>query len=72
MSRTYRHDNGMNNGRDDKNFGAKCAPSFHPRGFDSFLDDHGHYGAGGARKYKKFATRARRNYYKKQDEEYED
>ena len=66
MSRTKRFDNGLNLGRDDKPFGAKCLSSTnHPKGFDSREDDHGHYGAGGSRKLKKSASRAARVYYKK-------
>lgn len=65
MSRTYRHDNGLNKGRDDKPHGAKClASTSHPKGFDTHEDDHGHYGAGGSRSCKKDASAARRIYGK--------
>jgi hypothetical protein len=65
MSRTFRYDNGLDKGRDHRPFGAKCGPmSSHPKGFDTFDDDHGHYGAGGSRAMKHFATRARRIYNK--------
>ena len=65
MSRTRRYDNGLNKGRDDKPMGAKCAPnSSHPRGYDTFEDDHGYYGAGGSRFMKKLSTSARRIYNK--------
>lgn len=66
MSRTYRKNNGFNSGRDDKPFGAKCFPSSkHQKGFDTLEDDHGHYGAGGSKKMKSLASRARRNFNKK-------
>ena len=65
MSRTFRHDNGLNKGRDDKPYGAKCAPdSKHPKGFNTFDDDHGHYGAGGSKRMKKQSHRAARIYQK--------
>ena len=42
MSRTTRYNNGLNKGRVDKPFGAKHAStSNHPKGFDTFDDDHG-------------------------------
>lgn len=66
MTRTLRHDNGLNRGRDDKQFGARCAPSSrHPKGYDSRDDDHGHYGAGagGARVMKKLSSRAQRRHH---------
>ncbi len=63
MSRTTRHDNGFNKGRDDNPAGAKHWPdSSHPNGFNTVDDDHGHYGAGGARFVKKEASAARRIY----------
>ena len=65
MSRTTRYDNGLNNGRDDKPTGSKCGPdSSHPKGYNTFDDDHGYYGAGGSRFMKKEATTARRRYQK--------
>lgn len=65
MARTKRFNNGLNKGRDDKPFGAKClASTKHPKGFDSREDDHGHYGHGGSRALKKDASRARRVYNK--------
>lgn len=66
MSRTKRYDNGLNKGRDDKPMGARCGPDRnHPKGYNTFDDDHGHYGAGGAKSMKKLSTRAARNYSKK-------
>lgn len=66
MSRTKRFDNGLNKGRDDKPFGAKCLPdSSHPKGFNTFEDDHGHYGAGGSRSMKRQASAARRLFHKR-------
>lgn len=66
MSRTKRFDNGLNKGRDDKPFGARCAPdSDHPKGYNTFDDDHGHYGAGGAKAMKKLSSRAARIHSKK-------
>lgn len=65
MSRTKRFDNGFNKGRDDKPFDARCFPdSDNPRGFDTFNDDHGYYGAGGHHYMKKAASAARRIYNK--------
>lgn len=64
MSRTTRHDNGLNKGRDDKPHDSRCEPSRNARGYDTFLDDHGHYGAGGHRTMKRLAARARRNHSK--------
>ncbi len=66
MTRTFRYDNGLNKGRDDKTFGAKClATSNHPKGYDTREDDHGHYGAGGSRSCKRAASRTRRTYSKR-------
>ena len=66
MSRTKRFDNGLNKGRDDKPFDSRCGPnSSHPKGYDTFNDDHGHYGAGGHRFMKKLSTAAQRVYHKK-------
>lgn len=66
MSRTKRTDNGLNKGRDDKPFDARCGPdSSHPKGYNTFDDDHGHYGAGGHKLMKKLSTRAARNHSKK-------
>jgi hypothetical protein len=63
MARTTRYDNGFNKGRDDKPPGAKhSATTAHPKGYDTFGDDHGHYGAGGSRSCKRAASRARRVY----------
>lgn len=65
MSRTKRFDNGLNKGRDDKPFDARCFPDTHnPRGFNTFDDDHGYYGAGGHRYMKKAASAARRIFNK--------
>lgn len=65
MARTYRHDNGLNKGRDDKPMGAKCGhDTKNPKGFNTFDDDHGHYGAGGSKSMKRWAARARRIYSK--------
>ena len=64
MSRTYRFDNGLNKGRDDKQFGAKCGPdSAYHKGYNTMNDDHGYYGAGGARKMKKFSSKAQRIFH---------
>ena len=66
MGKTIRYDNGFNHGRDDKPPGAQCAPtSDHPKGFNTRDDDHGYYGAGGARFMKKAASAARRIYFKR-------
>lgn len=65
MTRTYRYDNGLNKGRDDKPFDSRCAPDTHyTTGYNTFDDDHGHYGAGGHRVMKKAASAARRVYEK--------
>lgn len=65
MSRTFRQDNGLNKGRDDKPYGSKCLPTTsHPKGYDTFQDDHGHYGAGGSRSLKRQSHRAARIFSK--------
>lgn len=65
VSRTTRYDNGLNKERDDKPFGAKHeSTSKHPKGYDSNLDDHGYYGAGGSKKMKKLSSSAQRLYHK--------
>ena len=69
MARTTCYNNGLNKGRDDKPFSAKSGPSAsHPNGFDSFEDDHGCYGAGGAKLMKKLSTKARRATFKRFDD----
>lgn len=66
MARTFRFDNGLNKGRDDKPMGSRCGPdSGHPKGYNSFEDDHGHYGTGGARSMKRQSHRAARIYNKR-------
>ena len=66
MSRTIRFDNGLNKGRDDKPYGAKCdVHTNHPKGYNTREDDHGHYGAGGSRAKKLLSHRAARNYSKR-------
>lgn len=73
MSRTYRTVNHIWNGAggkfergsDHKPWGSKGLPrSNSDKGYDSKEDDHGHYGAGGAKSCKKGASRARRVYSK--------
>lgn len=65
MSRTIRHNNGFNHGRDDNPVDARCFPcTSHPKGYNTLDDDHGHYGAGGHRYMKKAASAARRVYAK--------
>lgn len=66
MARTYRYNNGINKGRDDKKVSVLCgADTSNPRGFNTFDDDHGQYGASGARAMKREASAARRIYNKK-------
>lgn len=69
MSRTYRTVDAWmkgakwERGSDRKPLDSKCLPnSKHPKGFDTFEDDHGHYGAGGSKSCKKLSSRARRIY----------
>ena len=66
MSRTLRHNNGFNKGRDDKSPSPRHWPtSRHPKGYDTRDDDHGDYGAGGARRMKAMAHRLARIYSNK-------
>lgn len=66
MSRTYRTKNCCNKGRDDSPSTAKCWPdNRHDRGHNTEYNDHGVYGAGGARRLKIWANHARRSYSKR-------
>jgi len=52
-------------GSDKKPLGSKCLPRANSdKGYDSYEDDHGHYGAGGSKSCKKGASRARRTFSK--------
>lgn len=53
-------------GGDHKPFGAKCRPDDgNPKGYNTLLDDHGHYGAGGSRHLKRLSAKAQRNHQAK-------
>lgn len=66
MSRTRRFDNGLNKGRDDKPMEGHRGPtSNHPKGYDTFDDDHGLYGPKGRKYHKKQAGACRRIWGKK-------
>ena len=65
MSRTTREDDGIHGNRERRYSAVKhLSTSKHPKGFDTFEDDHGLYGQKGSKMLKKAASRARRIFSK--------